>query len=66
MPGAVRETAPTGSGWMVQLMRYKLLEMVLYQDLRKIGFHAKIEGIFPKKARKRFNCVSPIIDRFRV
>ena len=21
------------------------------QDLRKIGFHAKIEGIFPKKAQ---------------
>ena len=23
------------------------------QDLRKIGFHAKIEGIFPKKAQCR-------------
>ena len=24
-----RKTAPTGSGWTVRLMRYKLLEMVL-------------------------------------
>ena len=37
-------------------MRYKLLEMVLYQDLRKIGFHAKIEGIFPKKAHGDKDC----------